>query len=65
MVRSGIAGKATLKGAGVFALGTIKFLAAAADIQRRDQIREQLSVISDYDLSIAAEIINDRIQKMQ
>ena len=57
------AGKATLKGAGVFAVATITVLAEASDIKRRDDIRTQLSVISDYDLAIALEIIQDRIDK--
>lgn len=57
------AGRATLKGAGAFAGAAITVLAEAADIKKRDEIRTQLSVISDYDLAIALEIIQDRIDK--
>ena len=56
----GSAGKATLKGAGIFAMGTIKVLGEAADIQRRDKVRQQLEGVSDYDLDIAIEILNNR-----
>lgn len=56
----GKAGKATLKGAGIFAAGAVNALAEADKIQRRDKVRSQLEGISDYDLDIAIEILNNR-----
>lgn len=57
------AGKATLKGMGIFAGAAITVLADAARIQKRDEVRQKLSIISDYDLHVALEIIQDRINK--
>lgn len=59
----GSAGKTTLKGAGIFAMGTLKVLGEAADIQRRDKVRQQLEGVSDYDLDIAIEILQNRKEK--
>lgn len=56
----GNAGKATLKGAGIFAVGALSALAEADKIQRRDKVRSQLEGISDHDLDIAIEILNNR-----
>lgn len=59
----GKAGTATLKGAGIVAVGAVKVLAEAADIQRRDKVREQVASVSDYDLDIAIEILQARKDK--
>lgn len=59
----GSAGKKTAKGAGVVGLGIITALAAAGDIAKRNEIREKLECINDYDLEIAKEIIEERIAR--
>ncbi len=59
----GNAGKRTAKGVGSVSLGIINVLAAAGDIQKRNEIREKLECIDYYDLEIAKEIIEERIAK--
>jgi hypothetical protein len=57
------AGKRTAKGVGHVGLGMLNILAAAGDIQKRNEIREKLECINDWDLEIAKELIEERIAK--
>ncbi len=61
--RIGSAGKRTARGVGCVGMGVLNVLANAGDIQRRNEIREQLECIDNYDLEIAKEIIEERIAR--
>lgn len=57
----GHAGKRTAHGAGVVGKGLFTVLAAAGQIQRRDEVRKKLECLDYYELEIAMELIEERI----
>lgn len=54
-------GKQSLTGLGIIAKATLKLVGEAADIQRRDEIKKKLDTIDSWDLPLALEIIQERI----